>query len=329
MAEALDIELVGDWVVDDPAKLEQLRELVVSEVGDISLLTELLKAASALSELPSSVIEALTSFLSSSEAGNLQDVIEKTEVVTKLYSAAPTAFRSAIRMDPSSRDLAALAHRQSIVEEFRLLLSNEEAFAARQATQSRRGPEGVWQAFLEANPWILGVGLTGQLLTAWDGARLEQVVAGQSVGGPGKRVDALLRTAGRIRSLVLAEIKHHRTPLLGEEYRAGCWSPSSEVSGGVAQIQRTVQLAVSQISDRLPEKDDTGAETGEATWLIRPRSFFIAGGLDELRGDRGVHTAKFESFELYRRNLYEPEILTFDELLARAEWHVELAEAER
>jgi len=38
----------------------------------------------------------------------------------------------------------------------------------------------------------------------------------------------------------------------------------------------------------------------------------------------GVHRAKYESFELYRRNLYEPEIITFDELLARAEWHVEV-----
>jgi hypothetical protein len=29
---------------------------------------------------------------------------------------------------------------------------------------------------------------------------------------------------------------------------------------------------------------------------------------------------------LFKMNLYEPEILTFDELLARAEWHVQLAE---
>ena len=38
----------------------------------------------------------------------------------------------------------------------------------------------------------------------------------------------------------------------------------------------------------------------------------------------GVHRPKYESFELYRRNLYEPEVITFDELLARAEWHVEV-----
>ena len=43
------------------------------------------------------------------------------------------------------------------------------------------------------------------------------------------------------------------------------------------------------------------------------RSFVVAGQLDQLRGASGVHTDKYRSFELYRRNLYEPEIVTFDE----------------
>jgi hypothetical protein len=54
----------------------------------------------------------------------------------------------------------------------------------------------------------------------------------------------------------------------------------------------------------------------------------IAGRLDQLRGPGGVHVAKYRSFELFRRNLYEPEIITYDELLARAEWHIEIAEQE-
>lgn len=58
--------------------------------------------------------------------------------------------------------------------------------------------------------------------------------------------------------------------------------------------------------------------------MVRPRSFLILGNLEQLHAPEGVHVAKFESFELYRRNLYEPEIITFDELLARAEWHVEV-----
>ncbi|MGZ3388906.1 MAG: hypothetical protein ACXVCF_04880 [Isosphaeraceae bacterium] len=36
-------------------------------------------------------------------------------------------------------------------------------------------------------------------------------------------------------------------------------------------------------------------------------------------------TDKLRSFELFRRNLQEPEVMTFDELIARAEWHVQSA----
>ena len=53
----------------------------------------------------------------------------------------------------------------------------------------------------------------------------------------------------------------------------------------------------------------------------------IVGSLDQLTGDGGGPIPdKVRSFELFRRNLQEPEIITFDELVARAEWHVEAAE---
>jgi hypothetical protein len=88
-------------------------------------------------------------------------------------------------------------------------------------------------------------------------------------------------------------------------------------------------MATQQIGKRLAETDDSGAETGEATYLVRPRSFLILGHLNQLCGaSGGIHPAKHESFELYRRNLYEPEIVTFDELHARAEWHVGVADRE-
>jgi hypothetical protein len=94
----------------------------------------------------------------------------------------------------------------------------------------------------------------------------------------------------------------------------------------VVQIQQTVHLATREIQGRLADKDDQGVETGEHTYVVRPRSFLIAGSLDQLRRPSGVHRQKYESFELYRQNLYEPEIVTFDELLARAEWQCTLLE---
>jgi len=255
----------------------------------------------------------------------LRDFFADPDAMRRLYGRDPEKFRQLIRNDASADDVVALAHRKKVVQRFSDLLRDPASFEA--ARVDCGGREAVWQRFLEDNPWILGISLAGQLLTSWDDAKLEQVVAGFSIAGEGKRTDALLRTSGHIRSFVFAEIKHHKTDLLeAKEYRSGCWPASSELVGGVTQVQQTMHLAARQIGDRLAETDATGADTSEATYLIRPRSFLILGHLDQLRGPQGVHRAKHRSFELYRRNLYEPEVITFDELLARAEWHVAAAE---
>lgn len=180
---------------------------------------------------------------------------------------------------------------------------------------------------LEANPWILGIGLGGQLLESWSDEKLEQVVVSHSIEGVGKRTDALLRTVGIIRAMVFAEIKHHRTPLLGAKYRSGCWAPSLEFGGALVQIQQTVYRASAAIGDYLADSGEDGGLSPTGTFLVRPRSYLLIGSLDQLTGAAGGPIPeKYRSFELLRRNLYEPEVLTFDELLARAEWHLEMAE---
>ncbi|GGB98946.1 Shedu immune nuclease family protein [Cellulomonas carbonis] len=259
----------------------------------------------------------------------LRDVFADPDLLGRLYEDRRDAFRAMITSDASARDVIAITHRRQQVTRFRRLLSDREFFDD-EATRLH-GPERVWQEFLESNPWVLGVSLGAQLFTGFDSARLEQVVAGASIAGPGKRADALLKTAGRVRSLVFAEIKTHATPLLDREYRPGCWSVSREVSGGVAQVQGTVQRAVAQIGQRLPVTAEDGSEVpGEYTYLLRPRSFLIVGDLGQFIGQAGGHDpAKFTSFELFRRQLLEPEIITFDELLARAEWLVDLAQDAR
>lgn len=260
----------------------------------------------------------------------LRDLFADPAAMHELYAKDPERFRSLIRADASADDVIAVAHRRDVVRRFRRLLEDDGYFEVAAAAFGGRR-EQVWQTFLEEEPWILGASLTGQLLTSWDDEKLEQIVVGFSVAGAGKRADALLRTNGRIRSMVFAEIKHHQTQLLAPTatpYRPDCWAPSSELTGGVVQVQQTVHRAARDIAGRLPDIDESGAETGEHTYLVRPRCFLIAGHLDQLRGGTGVHRAKYESFELYRRNLYEPEVLTFDELLARAEWHVTLLDGE-
>lgn len=132
------------------------------------------------------------------------------------------------------------------------------------------GKEAKWQRFLETNPWILGAGLSGQLLTAW-----EQTVAGSTIAHDGKRVDALMRTVGAVNSMVFAEIKHHDTDLLHQvssPYRPSVCAPSRELAGGVTQIQQTVYSARQDIGERARSRF-ASQDPAAVSYLIRPRCY--------------------------------------------------------
>jgi hypothetical protein len=252
------------------------------------------------------------------------DLLNRPQSAELIYGKHADVLRTLIENDAQARDVVALAGRRAVLEEFRRLLDDDDYFDSR--VPNGRGPESVWQQFFEDNSWLLGVGLGTQLLTAWSPERMEQVVAGFAIDRAGKRTDALLKTSGIVKSLVFAEIKHHRTKLLrADKYRPGSWSPSSELAGGVAQAQMTVQRAIGDIGQSVTSHDASGFDIpGDITYLIRPRSFLVAGRLSEFVAEGGGHHRDMvTSFELHRRHLQEPEILTFDELLARAEWIVE------
>lgn len=61
----------------------------------------------------------------------------------------------------------------------------------------------------------------------------------------------------------------------------------------------------------------------EKTYTVEPKGILLVGHL----GSLGEEPEWVEAFEQYRRNLHNPEILTYDELLARAKFIVETAAA--
>jgi hypothetical protein len=65
-------------------------------------------------------------------------------------------------------------------------------------------------------------------------------------------------------------------------------------------------------------KDEDGNDLDEEVYAIEPRSYLVIGNLRELRGN----SDKVTCFELYRRKLTSPEIVTFDELYHRAKFIV-------
>lgn len=309
------------WIqrVPGPGQAGAVRVLLNLKQPEVGKLLDLLKS------LDSIAVEGAQTVRIDDDV--LRDIFSDPEALQRVYRSDENRIRGLIEQDETARDVIALEARRAAVAEFRRLL-DDDAYFDGQAEQAH-GPESVWQRFFEANPWVFGHSLGSILLTSWDESKLEQVIVGSSIVGAGKRSDAVLQTTGRIRSMVLAEIKTHRTDLLASrEYRSGCWAPSPELIGAVAQVHGTVHRAVEHIGERIATVADDGSEIpGQFTYLVRPRSYLVVGNLEQLIGEGGGdHVDKVRSFELYRRQLVEPEIITFDELLARAEWSVSLAE---
>ena len=226
-------------------------------------------------------------------------------------------------------DVIALAYRKKQLEIFEQLLYDDVFFEKIELEWGKRGKEAVWQQFFENNPWIFGYGLNYIYTSKLDDRKLEQVVAGYSVVHSGKRVDALMKTRGLINSLCFVEIKTHKTKLLhGKPYRPECWRISNELAGCVSQIQKTIQKAVKEIQTKVEFTSLIGNPTGETAFLYQPKSFVVVGSLDEFVTQNGVNEQQFSSFEIFRRNITNPEIITFDELFERAKYIVQHSKQE-
>jgi hypothetical protein len=211
-----------------------------------------------------------------------------------------------------------LAHSPELHQDIYAIASKREALAQFKSMLGQGRSEREWQAFFEEHKWIFGHGLNYVFLDKV-GAKLEARTTGNTFDQGGKTVDGLLRTRAEISQYVLVEIKKDGTPLLrtGEPYRAGCWGVSDEVSNAVTQIQKTAwEFARTRFRGQL--KDKHGNDLDEAVYAVQPRSYLVIGDLAELSGNDD----KVACFELYRRNVHSPEILTFDELYHRASFIV-------
>lgn len=260
------------------------------------------------------------------DSADIADLLKTTE-----RAQVVNAVKLVLGNSLSQEELDIIANRKGQLEIFEKLLHDPAFFESQREARKKVGtdskPEAIWQAFFEANPWIFGYGLNLIACEAYGDAKLEQITTGASkLTGAGKRTDALLRTRGVVSSLVFCEIKRPDLPLLNpRQYREpDVWSPSAEVVGAVSQVQKTSEKAVRQIRDVLHKKYDAdGTPTDVLVSTIRPRQVVVIGDLSQLEADTGeLNHEKVSAFELYRRSTNDVEILTFDELYARARFIV-------
>lgn len=164
--------------------------------------------------------------------------------------------------------------------------------------------EEFWQQVFNKNPYVLSQIFSVPVVFIKDKA----YVGGMNVNKQdAKFVDYLYATESSNDAL-LVEIKTPVTKLLGAKYRKGVYRPSLDLVGSTVQVldyRRELARNIKQITEGTPHEIK----------VFNPRCIVILGNADEeLKDD-----VKRKSFELYRTNMRDVEIVTYDELFRKAE----------
>lgn len=253
----------------------------------------------------------------------LRKIALTTHQAKSFLSENQELFAEVLKSEVTTEDLVAVGFRKKQLSVYSNLLHDQSYFDDLK-NRKKCSNEALWQKYFEKNPWVFGYGLGYIFLSSLDDRKLEQVVQGHSIDSHGKRVDALMKTKGIISNLCFVEIKTHTTALLeAKPYRSGCWAPSKELAGAIAQVQGTVASAVENLFSRINPSDSEGNPTGEEIYNYQPKSYLVIGSMGEFVSEHGVNKDKLRSFELLRKNTCNPEIITFDELYERAKFIVQ------
>ena len=170
--------------------------------------------------------------------------------------------------------------------------------------------EGYWQETLRTNGWAIAQVYAVPIMLI----QSQVYVGGKLVTNRMGNTADFLYQNDITGNVVLVEIKTPATPLLGGVYRNNVVNVSQELSGGLLQIlharqsltENYVAVATEDMLSRRP---------------LSPRGLLIVGSGAQLRTQEDR-----SSFELFRSNQREIEIVTFDELRRKIGLMIELLE---
>ena len=221
----------------------------------------------------------------------------------------------------TSHDIVSTGYRKSQLEIFRMLLDENHIADYKKNTLNKpfTKDETAWQEFFNLNQWIFGYGLDYR----FKGILQKEFHASDTdaAGKDGVISDFLL---GDKRFTSFVEIKLPTTTLFKKsQNRSGCWKLSSELLDAYSQILE--QKACGEIKVEQKELFDEygGAITQSA---YDSKTFLIIGSLTDLEGGNysdKEKRIKLKTFELFRRDSRNVEIITYDELYERAKFIVE------
>ena len=179
--------------------------------------------------------------------------------------------------------------------------------------------EITWQYFFHKNPWIFGYGLNYRFQNI-----LQKEFSASDTDGAGKEQVNADFLIGDNYYTTFVELKTPSTDLFvntkSGKNRSGSWSISSHLIYAVSQILE--QKAAGQIKLEKNPFDDKGNRINQKSY--DSKCILVVGNIKKEIEESGdtekVSEIKKKTFELYRRDSRNVEIITFDELYDRAHY---------
>ena len=177
-------------------------------------------------------------------------------------------------------------------------------------TQNRdNAKEAFWQTTFASRPWLLTHLFGGQPFVLVDG---RMYVGGKNIFDEGGAYADFVIKNRLTNAMSLIEIKNPSAPLLvSAPYRDGVYPPSRDLVGAVTQV-------LCQRNDL--QSHFTSIAAGLDLASFDPQCVVVTGCLDTLDADGK------RCFELFRRQLDDVMVVTFDEVFDRAAMLVEVFE---
>jgi Domain of unknown function (DUF4263) len=161
--------------------------------------------------------------------------------------------------------------------------------------------EARWQDFFNKNPFILSLAFGYPIVKVQDQAS----IGGRKLSGSGEKITDFLVKSSLTNNTALFEIKTPQAKILNDKpYRAGVYTPSHEISSSINQALDQKYQFQKQI-----------AQIKETSRVYDIESYVVHSCLIIGRVPDNVDQKK--SFELFRRNSKDVQIVTFDELFEK------------
>jgi len=219
----------------------------------------------------------------------------------------------------TSKDIVNTAFRKKELATFKKLIDKNDYWQtyASENGISKYSEEKVWQFFFEKNEWIFGYGLDYRFQTI-----LQREATMSSIELDGTNAVIADYLLGDKMFTTFVEVKKPSTPLFSSvKNRSNSWKLSNDVIHSVSQILE--QKASGLIKFEKQQYDSSGSPIDQKAY--DSKVILIMGAWKELKASKSIHESeiKKKTFELFRQDSRNIEILTYDEIYDRAKFIVE------